>query len=78
MPPPKLKILLFSSLHPRKAKMLPPKGERKAKIRARTKVARKVRVKVKVRTRKVDRTRLPPFRLVLGRVFNLLLFSLPL
>ena len=74
MPPPKFKILLFSPLHPKKVKMLPPKGERKARIRARTRVAIKARVKVKVRTKKVDRTRSPPFRLVLGRVFNLLLF----
>ena len=47
------------------------KGERKARIRAR--VAIKARVKVKVRTKKVDQTRSPPFRLVLGRIFNLLL-----
>ena len=36
-------------------------------------MAIKARVKVRVRTKKVDRTRSPPFRLVLGRIFNLLL-----
>ena len=73
MPPPQLKIFLFSPLHPKKVKMQPPKGATKARIRARTRVAIKARVKVKVRTKKVDRIR-SPFRLVLGRVFNPLLF----
>ena len=73
MPPPQLEILLFSPLHHKKVKMLPPKGARKARIRARTKVAIKARVKGKVMIGKVDRTRSPPFRLVLGWVFNLLL-----
>ena len=53
--------------------MLPPKGARMARIRARTRVAIKARVKGKVMIGKVDRTRSPPFRLVLGWVFNLLL-----
>ena len=67
------KILLFSPLHHKKVKMLPPKVARKARIRARTRVAIKARVKGKVMIGKVDRTRSPPFRLVLGWVFNLLL-----
>jgi len=53
--------------------MQPPKGATKARIRARTRVAIKARVKGRVMIGKVDRTRSPPFRLVLGRVFNLLL-----
>ena len=48
------KILLFSRLHPKKVKILPLKGERKARIRARTKVDIKARAKAKVRTKKVD------------------------
>ena len=48
------KILLFSRLHPKKVKTLPLKGERKARIRARTKVDIKARAKAKVRTKKVD------------------------
>ena len=63
----------FFTVAPQKGKDAAPKGERKARIKARTRVAIKARVKVKVRTKKVDRTRSPPFRLVLGRVFNLLL-----
>ena len=49
-----------------------PKGERKARTKkartkVRTKVAIKARAKAKARTTKVDWTRSPPFRLVLGR-----------
>ena len=70
LPPPQLKILLFSPLHPKKVKMRPWKGATKARIRARTRVAIKARVKGKVMIGKVDRTRSPPFRLVLGWVSN--------
>ena len=74
MPLPRLKILLFFTVAPQMGKdAVPTRRGRKARTKARTKVAIKVRVKVKVRTNKVDRTRSPPFRLVLGRVFNLLL-----
>ena len=66
MIPPWTKILLFSRLHPKKVKILPLKGERKARIRARTKVDIKARAKAKVRTKKVDWISSPPFRLVLG------------
>ena len=58
---------LFSRFHPKKVTTLPPKGERKARIRARTKVDIKARAKAKVRTKKVDWPSSPPFRLVLGR-----------
>ena len=71
--PRQLRILLISPLHPKNVKMQPLKGATKASIGARTRVAIKARLKGKVRTRRVDRTRSPPFRLVLGWVFNLLL-----
>ena len=45
-------------------RMLPLKGARKVRIRARTRVAIKARVKGKVMIGKVDRSRSPPFRLV--------------
>ena len=45
----------------------------KARTRARIRVAIKAKAKGKVMIGKVDRTRSPPFRLVLGQVFNLLL-----
>ena len=54
-------------------RMLPLKGARKVRIRARTRVAIKARVKVKVMIGKVDRSRSPPCRLVLGWAFHLLL-----
>ena len=54
-------------------RMLPLKGARKVRIRARTRVAIKARVKGKVMIGKVDRSRSPPFRLVLGWAFHLLL-----
>ena len=47
-------------------RMLPLKEVRKVRIRARTRVAIKARIKGKVMIGKVDRSRLPPFRLVLG------------
>ena len=65
----------FFTVAQQKGKDTAPKGG-KARIRARTKVAIKARAKAKVRTKKVDRTRSPPFRLVLGRIFNLLLLLL--
>ena len=63
----------FFTVAPQKGKDAVLKGERKTRIRGRTRVALKARVKIRVRTKKVDRTRSPPFRLVLGRIFNLLL-----
>ena len=79
--PSKSAKLLFHRCNPKKVIMLPAKGERKARIRARTRVAMKATVKVRVKTKKVDRTESPPFKLVLWWIFNLLLCffaSLPL
>ena len=68
----------FFTVAPQKGKDAAPKGGKKGKNKGKDKGGHKGKGKVKVRTKKVDRTRSPPFRLVLGRVFNLLLFSLPL
>ena len=66
------RILMLLVIH-KKVRMLPLKGARKARIRARIRVAIKARVKGKVMIGKVDRSRSPPFRLVLGWAFHLLL-----
>ena len=72
MPPPQLKMLLFHRCT-QKRKDAAPKEARKARIRARTRVAMKARIKGRVMIGKVHRSRSRPFRLVLGWVFNLLL-----
>ena len=63
----------FFTVVPQKGQDAAPKRGNKGGIRGRTRVAIKARAKGKVRTRKVDRTRSPPFRLVLVWVFYLLL-----
>ena len=67
MPPPQLKILLFSPLHHKKGKMLPQRGQERQEF---GQGQGWPWVKGKVMIGKVDRTRLSPFRLVLGWVFN--------